>query len=92
MYWRTFTRVQICSNDVTGQFRPGFFRGYIMQSIQIKDAKKGEYIMRKPDAKKVYIRGDYDRAARAFYCTDTEDINRGILIKADKPVFIGFTY
>jgi len=63
-----------------------------MQSTKIQDVKKGDYIMRKPDAKKIYVRGDYDRTARAFYCTDVQDINRGILIKTDKPVFVGFTY
>jgi hypothetical protein len=63
-----------------------------MQQAIIKAVKQGEYIKRKADAKTVYIKGAYDRASKSFECTDTEDMNKQIYIKADKPVFIGFTY
>lgn len=60
--------------------------------VVIKSVAPGEYIKRKADAKTVYIKGAYDRATKSFECTDVEDINRHVYIKADKPVFIGFTY
>lgn len=63
-----------------------------MQNVTIKSVKPGDYIKRKEDAKAVYIKGAYDRASKSFECTDTDDINRVIYIKADKTVFIGFTY
>lgn len=63
-----------------------------MQNITIKSVKPGEYIKRKADAKTVYIKGAYIRSLKGFECTDTEDINKTIVIKADKLVFIGFTY
>lgn len=63
-----------------------------MQQINIKSVKQGEYIKRKADAKTVFIKGAYDRATKSFECIDTEDMNRQVYIKADKPVFIGFTY
>lgn len=63
-----------------------------MQQAVIKTVKQGEYIKRKADAKTVYIKGAYDRSTKSYECTDTEDINKQIYIKADKPVFIGFTY
>jgi hypothetical protein len=63
-----------------------------MQQVTIKAAKQGEYIKRKADAKTVYIKGAYDRSTKTYECTDTDDINKQIYIKADKPVFIGFTY
>lgn len=63
-----------------------------MQNITIKNVKPGEYIKRKEDAKTVYIKGAYIRSLKGFECTDTEDINKTIVIKADKLVFIGFTY
>ena len=63
-----------------------------MQNVTIKSVKPGDYIKRKADAKAVYIKGAYNRATKSFECTDTEDINRVIYIKADKLVFIGFTY
>ena len=63
-----------------------------MQQVTINTVKQGEYIKRKADAKAVYIKGAYDRSTKTYECTDTEDINKQIYIKADKPVFVGFTY
>ena len=33
-----------------------------MRMIEIEKVKKGEFLKRKPDAKKTYTRGDYDRS------------------------------
>ncbi len=63
-----------------------------MQQVTIKTAKPGEYIKRKADAKTVYIKGAYDRETKSFECTNVDDINKQIYIKADKTIFIGFTY
>lgn len=63
-----------------------------MQQVTIKSAKPGEYIKRKADAQAVYIKGAYDRATKSFECIDANDMNRQIYIKADKTVFVGFTY
>ena len=66
-----------------------------MERIKIKDLKKGEFFKReikgKP-AEKVFIRGDYDRATKTYSATAYEDINEEIFIKADKFVYIGFTF
>jgi hypothetical protein len=63
-----------------------------MQNVTIKAVKQGEYIKRKVDAKAVYIRGEYCKASKAYSCIDASDINKEILIKGDKLVFVGFTY
>jgi len=63
-----------------------------MQSIIIKNVKSGDFVKRKADSKAVYIKGAYDRTTKSFELTDTDDINRVIYIKADKPVYVGFTY
>jgi len=63
-----------------------------MQQQAIRDIKAGEYFKRKADSKTVYIKGYYDRASKSFAAIDTEDISRGIFIKASKPVFVGFDY
>jgi small nuclear ribonucleoprotein (snRNP)-like protein len=63
-----------------------------MKQQTIKTIKKGEYIKRKPDAKAVYIRGEYCRISKAYSCIDADDMNREIFIKGDKIVFVGFTY
>jgi hypothetical protein len=63
-----------------------------MQNVNIKSVKQGDYFKRKPDAKTVYIRGEYCKASKAYSCIDAEDINKELLIKGDKLVVIGFTY
>ena len=60
--------------------------------MALKDVKSGDYIKRKIDSKTVYIKGDYIRSLKGFECTDVEDINKTIVIKSDKLVFVGFTY
>jgi hypothetical protein len=63
-----------------------------MDSIAIRNTKPGEYIKRKPDAAAVYKRGHYVPGLKAFSCIDCEDINREIFIKANRAVYVGFTY
>ncbi len=63
-----------------------------MQVLSLKNVKPGDYIKRKADSKAVYIKGSYDRTTKSFSCVDVEDICREIFIKADKAVFVGFTY
>jgi hypothetical protein len=63
-----------------------------MQNITLRNVKPGDYVKRKSDAVKVYIKGDYDRTTKSFELRDVEDICRSIYVKADKTVFIGFTY
>lgn len=63
-----------------------------MQNITLKNVKPGDYVKRKADAATVYIKGAYDRTTKSFELKDVEDINRCVYVKADKIVFIGFTY
>ena len=63
-----------------------------MQSIILRNVTKGDYVKRKSDSKAVYIKGAYDRTTKSFELQDVEDMNRCIYIKADKLVYIGFTY
>ena len=58
----------------------------------IESLPKGEYIKRKPEARAVYIKGDYDRVAKAWECADCDDMNRVIYIKKGKLVHVGFDY
>lgn len=60
--------------------------------VALKNVKSGDYIKRKADSKSVYIKGAYDRATKSFSCVDVDDMNKELFIKADKLVFIGFTY
>jgi len=63
-----------------------------MNQKTIRNIPQGEYFKRKPDAKTVYVRNEYCRQTRRYICTSFEDINRSILLKAETPVYIGFTF
>jgi hypothetical protein len=58
----------------------------------LRDVKAGEFVTRKANLNKVYIKGAYDRATKRYSLTDTTDHCREIFLKADAIVFIGFTY
>jgi hypothetical protein len=62
------------------------------EAASIKYLPKGEYFKRKPDAKSIYVRGEYVREEKKYSCYDTEDINREIFLKGDTVVYVGFTY
>lgn len=63
-----------------------------MNQVKLNQVKPGEYIMRKPDSKTVFIKGAYDRGSKAFSLTDTNDISREIFLKPETLVYVGFTY
>lgn len=63
-----------------------------MESKALKDVKAGDYIKRKADAQTIYKKGAYDRSSKSYSCSDVDDMNREVFIKADKLVFVGFTY
>lgn len=60
--------------------------------IMLKDVKLGEFITRKPNLNKVYIRGSYARENKKFSLTDMDDFNRYIYLTGETIVYTGFTY
>lgn len=64
----------------------------VEKQIKIKDIPFGMVLKRKPDASKVYIRGNYirDDGFNKYSCTDYDDMNREIFLKGDTVVYIGF--
>jgi hypothetical protein len=63
-----------------------------MNQVKLNEVKPGDYVMRKPDSKTVFVKGAYDKGSKAFSLTDTEDMNREIFLKSSTLVYIGFTY
>jgi len=61
-------------------------------TMQVKYIKRGEYVKRKPDAVKVYRRGEYDRATKRFSLVDCDDASREIFVKANTLLTVGFDY
>jgi len=65
-----------------------------MYSIPCKlvDVKVDDFIIRKPNSHKVFIKGSYDRSTKKFCISDTLNINRSLYLKGSTIVYIGFTY
>ena len=65
-----------------------------MHAVKLRDLKKGTEFKRKPDAHKVYIRGEFIRDDRLnkYSCEDWEDISRWIHLKGDTVVWTGFDW
>jgi len=59
---------------------------------KLKDLPKGEFIKRKPGAKKVYIKGEYDRGSKTYSIYDADDINSEMFAKGTTRVYAGFNY
>lgn len=58
----------------------------------VQDIKQGEYVKRKPDAKKVYKRGRYLAHLKRYALIDCEDANHEVLVGKGTVLYIGFTY
>ena len=65
-------------------------------TIKLKELKKGDFFTLKdisdPNDNQVYVKGDYDRSSKTYDCYCFGDINKFRSVKADKLVFIGFTF
>lgn len=53
---------------------------------------KGEYFKRTADAKRVWVRGEYNRSSKRYECHAADDVNQFIELAGNRVVFIGFTY
>lgn len=61
-------------------------------SARVEDLPKGEYVRRKADSAKVYIRGTYDRSTGTYELMDYGDTSRSLYVKRGTVLFYGFTY
>ena len=70
--------------------------GDAVQPMVIDNLGPGDLIKRTPDAKAVYVINHRNRATKGrkaeFSCSKWDDMNSEIFIKADKIVFVGFTF
>jgi hypothetical protein len=60
--------------------------------VPLKNLPKGEYFKRKPDSKKVWIKGEYDRFMKKFLCGAFDDISQGMYLKPSTPVYVEFEF
>ena len=70
--------------------------GDAMQPVVIDNLGPGDLIKRTPDAKAVYVINHRNRKTKThdadFSCSKWDDMNSEIFIKADKIVYVGFTF
>jgi len=59
----------------------------------IEKVKKGDFfkLSDKPNGK-VYVKDDYDKSERAYWCYEYYDVNSGRYFKKGKTVYTGFTF
>ena len=62
------------------------------EQVRLKDGPFGEPLKRKEHAKKVYLRGEYDRQYCAYRIDDVDDCSRDMLVPGHTLVWIGFDY
>ena len=58
----------------------------------LKDLPIGEVFKLKPDAKRVYVRDEYDRSEKKYCCYAWDDVNYSRMIDGKKQVFAGFIF
>ena len=66
--------------------------------MKLKELKRGEYFTRKSlnerEAKpsQVYIKEDYDRSTKKYWCQKWDDISKGIELKGDTEAYQDFVF
>ena len=63
---------------------------------ELKDLKRGEYFTLKPidypKDSQVWVKDEYDRSSKKFFCTRFSDISSSRLLKGTTPVYTDFTF
>lgn len=59
----------------------------IYPSTRVEDIKLGELVKRTADAKKTYLRGEYNRFSKRYSLTDYDDINAEYQVKKGTVLF-----
>ena len=64
--------------------------------MKLKELKKGEFFTLKPIAEprdfQVFIKEEYDRSERKFWCGKFSDISEGKLIDGNREVYTDFVF
>ena len=66
--------------------------------MKLKELKHGDFFTMKPingqEAKEsqVYIKDDYDRSTKKYWCQKWNDISKGIELKGDAEVYTDFIF
>ena len=59
-----------------------------MPILRVRDVEKVTLLKIKPDAKKLYVRGYYDREFKKYRIDDWDDISRDRLVDGSRLVYV----
>ena len=59
-----------------------------MPILKVRDGEKRTLLNLKPDAKKLYVRGYYDREFKKYRIDDWDDISRDRLVDGSRLVYV----
>jgi hypothetical protein len=62
------------------------------ESKPVEKIRIGEYVKRRADSSKVYVRDYYDPETKRYCLTDAEDLNRWVWVNKGTVLFVGFPY
>lgn len=72
-------------------FKDGIDTG--IQICAVRDLKRGEYFrLNNSETAPVWVRGEYDRTSRKYYCHKFDDVNHSHVFWPDADVYVGFTF
>lgn len=63
-----------------------------VEQMNVESIKRGEYVRRKADATKTYVRGAYDPTSKRYSLEDFDDIGREIFVPKGTKLFVGFSF
>ena len=68
-----------------------------MEQKRIRDLKRGEFFTLRdygeyPDSARVYVRDEYERSEKNYWCYKADDWNATTLKSGNKLVYVGFTF
>ena len=67
-----------------------------MKETTIKQLKPGDFFTLKPieepTENRVYVRDEYDRTEKRYYCYKFSDVNSGRYMPGNKTVYTDFTF
>jgi len=67
-----------------------------MKQTELKNLKTGDYFtmrpVEEPKESQVWVRGEYDRSERAYWCYRFTDVNAGHYMKASRIVCTEFYF
>ena len=60
--------------------------------MKVENIKRGEFVRRKPDSKRVFVRGPYCRTSRRYALEAWDDISAVVYVRRGTDLVTGFEF